>query len=288
LKKLLNIVGNNKGWAVPNRAKNLSVYLKEYFEIATYFDWNLPRDFSKFDVIHMHHPVLSDQVNLISCIWGFELTSERVLPKVEKFELFKKAHFVIAKNSKLFDLAHGRCRKLFYIPNGVDTKLFMPLVFRVGWVGNDSSSAAYAELKGTNLIKKACDLLNSDLKGVARVEFVRDPSRYPKIFSQEDVAKFYRSLDVFVLASKSEGSSNVVLEALSIGIPVVTTKIGNWDEFVNSDLVVLVERDIESIKEGIKQVLNKKIQRRYIMIKKFDWSVQAEKYISLYKEVGVL
>ena len=285
--KLLNIVGNNKGWAIPNRAKNLALYLKEYFDITDFFEWDLPDNCNDYDIIHMHHPVTNSKVNNITTKWGFEITSERILSKIFEMGLCEKANFVIAKNEKLLEMVYKKCKLCVLIPNGVDTELFKPEIIRVGWVGNDTSSTVYRLYKGTDLIKLACQRLNEELQGLFNIVFEKDSSCYPKIFPQEEIAKFYRSLDVFVLASKAEGSSNVVLEALSMGLPVVTTTVGNWKVLDSLGVVIPVERNINAIKEGIKRAIQDKIKRRNIMLKHYNWKNFAEQYLAIYKRIGM-
>jgi len=285
MKQLLNIVGENRGWAIPNRAKNLAPYLKKYFDITDFFKWDLPNNFNDYDLIHMHHPVLNEKIFGINTVWGFEVSSERLLPKILSNSLCKKANFIIAKNINIHKALYPKYRTCHYIPNGVDTKLFKPNPIRVGWVGNDVSSKEYKIYKGTDLIRKACEELNTNLQGLFEIVFVKDPSHYPTIFPQEEIVKFYKSLDVFVLASEAEGSSNVVLEALSMGLPVVTTRVGNWDRLRT---VILVERSVESIKNGIQMAIQDKIEKRVMIEQSYNWVNLAKQYLRIYRQIGMV
>jgi glycosyltransferase involved in cell wall biosynthesis len=47
-----------------------------------------------------------------------------------------------------------------------------------------------------------------------------------------DIADVMRSLDLFVLPSLGEGSSNTILEAMACGRPVVATRVGGSPELV--------------------------------------------------------
>src|SRR4029077_10777246 len=47
-----------------------------------------------------------------------------------------------------------------------------------------------------------------------------------------DVTRFYAIADVFVLPSHSEGSSNVLLEAMMARVPIVATSAGGNEEIV--------------------------------------------------------
>ena len=48
----------------------------------------------------------------------------------------------------------------------------------------------------------------------------------------EDMAPIYRASDIFLLTSDSEGTPNVLLEAMASGIPVVATSVGGVPEIV--------------------------------------------------------
>ena len=52
--------------------------------------------------------------------------------------------------------------------------------------------------------------------------------------ARDDVAQLLRAMDVFVLPSLAEGSSNTILEAMASGLPVVATRVGGNGELVQS------------------------------------------------------
>ena len=58
--------------------------------------------------------------------------------------------------------------------------------------------------------------------------------------SQPEIAKWLAACNVFCLPSKSEGSPNVIFEALACGRPVVATNVGGIPDLVDSQCGILV------------------------------------------------
>src|SRR5471032_1867052 len=52
--------------------------------------------------------------------------------------------------------------------------------------------------------------------------------------ARDDIPQLLRAMDVFVLPSLAEGSSNTILEAMATGLPVVATAVGGNAELVQS------------------------------------------------------
>lgn len=67
--------------------------------------------------------------------------------------------------------------------------------------------------------------------------------------------KYLKSADLFVLSSKHESFGNVVIEALTLNIPVVATKVATMHEMLDSDYGIIVKNSNEGIYEGLKTVL---------------------------------
>ena len=50
---------------------------------------------------------------------------------------------------------------------------------------------------------------------------------------QHDVSAYYEAADVFALTSHTEGSPNVLLEAMVAGVPIVATAVGGVGEMIH-------------------------------------------------------
>jgi glycosyltransferase involved in cell wall biosynthesis len=72
-----------------------------------------------------------------------------------------------------------------------------------------------------------------------------------------DVRPFYASADIFILPSLSEGSSNVLLEAMAAKLPIVATKAGGNPEIMlhNETGLLVPFGDSQSLASAISQLL---------------------------------
>ena len=72
----------------------------------------------------------------------------------------------------------------------------------------------------------------------------------------DDMAAFYRDIDVLVLSSRTEGFPNVVAEAMSHGKPVVTTDVGDAALVVGDTGVVVPPRNVQALAEGMSPMMD--------------------------------
>ena len=70
-----------------------------------------------------------------------------------------------------------------------------------------------------------------------------------------DVADLLRGADALVLPSRSEGTPNAVLEAMSTGVPCLVTDVGDSADVVGSEGIVIGEVTVEGIVAGLETLV---------------------------------
>ncbi|OYP33014.1 glycosyltransferase [Rhodopirellula sp. MGV] len=106
----------------------------------------------------------------------------------------------------------------------------------------------------------------------------------------EELFRWYSAADVFALMTSREGSPNVLLEALSCGVPAVATAIGGIPEVLADKRlgIVLDNRTSDDAAQGICDALEKQWDRdqiREIMTEQ-DWRATAKKVFSVFEALG--
>jgi glycosyltransferase involved in cell wall biosynthesis len=75
---------------------------------------------------------------------------------------------------------------------------------------------------------------------------------------QKDVRSFYEALDVLVCPSRTEGLSNVIMEAMAYGLPVVATHVGGNSELVEDRVtgLLVAPQQPTAMAEGLNQLIS--------------------------------
>jgi glycosyltransferase involved in cell wall biosynthesis len=109
-----------------------------------------------------------------------------------------------------------------------------------------------------------------------------------------DVRPFYYLADIYVLPSHSEGSPNVLLEAMSAGLPIVATSVGGVPETVrNEESALLVEpRKPEQLAAAVGRLLADQTLREQLrrvaaqdVVTCFSPEAYSQRMISIYERV---
>lgn len=297
-KKILHVIGPRNGWGIHNRAELLAEAMNKLGFESTIASVHAPSewaDLSRYDHIHVHSLVLLENKKFASTLvnhpfWTVSVVSERSLGRLRTIRDFlKNAMAMVVKNPRLAELPEISAIPVpkVFIPNGVNPDVFHPVI-RVGWAGR-KDNAIRLEYKGVPLIQAAIELLNRERPDGASFVFQPDPSDYPsKVLSPASMAEFFNSIDILVCASEAEGCSNVVMEALACGIPVVSTDCGIARELCREDgLIILCERLVGCIASAIQLEMLPRLKNRQKFIEKYSWSRIAEQYAALFRGVEV-
>ena len=194
----------------------------------------------------------------------------------------------VSERNKKFCQSHLRfpSERIAVFPNGVDHKSFFPrnkadmrkkfglpldknLVVFVGH---------FIERKGPHRVLEAIEPLE-DVRAVmvgagpVRVEGPQIVFKKPVANSQ--VPELLSACDIFVLPTLNEGCCNAILEALSCGLPVVTSRGDFNDEIVNEGVAIRVDPlDIGEIRAAVVALVSNPAVRREMSRRALEHAVQ--------------
>ena len=111
--------------------------------------------------------------------------------------------------------------------------------------------------------------------------------------SDRDLPALYQGSQCLVLVSLYEGFGLPVLEAMSLGVPVVASNVSSLPEIVGEAGVLVDQESVEDIAQGIKKVLSfslgerkKIIEKGLEQAKKFSWEKCAKETLKVLMEVA--
>ena len=102
-------------------------------------------------------------------------------------------------------------------------------------------------VKNIKLAKKAIQFLNSELKENRFVLNILSDVDY------KELPYYYSAANMLIMTSLSEGSPNVIKEAMACNCPIIATDVGDIRELINRVMECkIVKFEVKSVVEAIK------------------------------------
>lgn len=217
-------------------------------------------------------------------------------------KIWNRAGKVIANSSDLKNLAleSSPLQKIDVIYNGIDINEFIPLNKRIE---NSKlkfiSTGRLTKRKGyDNLIKTFRNLKDYELtligEGDEEIHLKNLAVEY-KVNVQflgkqphDKISAYLQEADIFVLPSINEGMSNSILEAMSCGLPIITTDTGGAKEIIKKNGYIVEKGHEESLGKALQAYLSNKtlLKEHSIESRKLaesmSWEKIARKYFDEY------
>lgn len=206
--------------------------------------------------------------------------------------------------------AYGRS---YVIHNAVDPELLEATAREVKAVKEGEFKILYVgaliRRKGLEWLIKAMDLVRREVRGVKciivgeggdeglfkrlTVKYgLTEVVRFAGRVSDKELIRLYKSSDLFVLPSLSEGCPTSVLEAMYFGLPVVLTSIPAHIEHFRNVALLVKPKDERSLALGMIELLSNENLRRKLskegselVRKEYTWDKVAKKYMEVYERV---
>ena len=111
----------------------------------------------------------------------------------------------------------------------------------------------------------------------------------PGVIVDQDLPVLYRCADAFVFPSVKEGWGLVLLEAIASGLPVITSNIPPFTEFLDQQSALLVNpNSSKNITNAMVNILDKKQTQKLIknsanIPSQYSWQKSAQMHLNLYR-----
>ena len=310
-------------WQLLQQRKNKSAFKRNLFDQYRLHTINRYRcdiihfEFSGVAVSYLHILDKLEGKKIVSCRGTAENVNLVLYAQRQKNirELFEKADAVHCVSGALKNLISSYCtrpEKIFVNRPAVDTTLFtrqhpvpsgaVPVILSVG---RFMFQKGY--VTGMLAIRKLKEM-HADFKWV----IVGDGAQYEEILfmghqmklqdhvslpgkkNMDEVMQLYNTASVFFLPSITEGIANVALEAMSMELPVVSTRCGGMEEVIADNVNGLLADvyDHDHLAENLLRLLKDKHLRerlgteaRKTVTSYFDSKIQITRFEEVYRQL---
>jgi len=239
-------------------------------------------------IIHMHYDV--KRINT---------KDKKAFNLLKKILNFVDETWVLNKSSEIFISNITKKTNVRIMPNFISAEIinltptYSSSLDNIGYLGTISRSKGIIEIIET---AKYMRNINFHLIGpISEKELLNNLPSNVLVYgamNNQDALDILKTMDVFLFPSYSEGFSISILEAMSQGLPIVTTPVGANKELLNDEGGFIVEvgktnQIIENLKKLEDKVLRKKMGDRNIskVKKEYNADVAIPKMFEVYDEM---
>jgi glycosyltransferase involved in cell wall biosynthesis len=133
-------------------------------------------------------------------------------------------------------------------------------------------------------------------EGPDKAEFQRQANNDPRIIFagfQQDVGSWIAAMDVFAFPSREEGLGSSVLDAMLLGVPVVSSTVGGLPELIGSEQrgLLVGDGDPQTWAAAIRRMLEDAIMRNrlrdaaLLFARSHDVAAMTREYLEIYREI---
>lgn len=154
----------------------------------------------------------------------------------------------------------------------------------------DSLSARYPQL-GLVVCGKPRSNSNAIVGQIKRLQTLGRNVIVPGFVSEDDLVSLYGGASVYVHPSWYEGFGIMVLEAMSTGVPVVTSNISSMPEILGDAGILVDPKSSQEIAGAIEKIItDPALQAKYrreglLRAKQFGWDKMAQLTYEIYQEL---
>jgi teichuronic acid biosynthesis glycosyltransferase TuaC len=186
---------------------------------------------NNYDILHAHFSLsgfvtsLAGANRVIVSLMGDDVLTSRIFFITKLFTKYSWEKAIVKSGEMKERLGENN---IVIVPNGVDLNTFKPMEKRICQkdlnFSKDKLHLLFAanpkrKVKNYDLFKGACDLL--------QIDGYDTEIHYLDNIPHQEIPLYMNAADVVCLSSLSEGSPNVIKEALACNRPIVSTDVGD-------------------------------------------------------------